>query len=377
MNFRLPRLIKEELNAESITDLANHFGSSPQNLCSVLSETVNYLADQVCLYLEYNEKPWELLSLIHKTPTFDLHTPPAGSVLEKIENEQLVTHFLTKIIPDTVPEGSGNTPSIFGGISTDNINSVTALSAALLLKSMKRYLQSRTTESISLKQWLTSSRREIPTEQHNKQHTLDAEGNNDTKNTGKKSYKPLWFLLALLTLLLIMFLLRSCPVSSDKNAFSVTHADLGEFTEHTLPDGNVIDIPEKGIENKLLSFIRSDKPVDSELWFSFDRLSFEKNSAILRPDSNEQLSNIVKIMNAYPEVRLKLGGYTDNSGTAEVNNKLSGERAETVRQALTDKGVSAERLDAKGYGSLFPIAPNDTEENRAKNRRIDIQVIRK
>lgn len=126
-----------------------------------------------------------------------------------------------------------------------------------------------------------------------------------------------------------------------------------------------------------MNFVVSDQPVSDNLWFSFDRLSFKTNSAELQDKSREQLDNIAEIMTSYPNVKLKLGGYTDNTGTDDFNNKLSQERADAVRQELTERGIAGTRLEAKGYGSLYPVAPNDTEENRAKNRRIDIQVTQK
>ncbi|MCD1125180.1 OmpA family protein [Jinshanibacter sp. LJY008] len=86
---------------------------------------------------------------------------------------------------------------------------------------------------------------------------------------------------------------------------------------------------------------------------------------------------MVAILKAYPNVKLKLGGYTDNTGTEEINLKLSQDRADSVRAQMIQLGADASRLEAKGYGSEHPVAPNDTDENRAKNRRIDILVIEK
>ncbi|WP_338085961.1 OmpA family protein [Limnobaculum eriocheiris] len=138
-----------------------------------------------------------------------------------------------------------------------------------------------------------------------------------------------------------------------------------------------MNIPQYGVENKLIEFIESSAPVDSTTWFFFDRLLFKTNSAQLEPQSDEQLNNIVAILKAYPNVKLKLGGYTDNTGTEEINLKLSQDRADSVRAQMIQLGADASRLEAKGYGSEHPVAPNDTDENRAKNRRIDILVIEK
>lgn len=88
-----------------------------------------------------------------------------------------------------------------------------------------------------------------------------------------------------------------------------TLAALGDFGGRKLPDGVELNIPAKGIENKLVDFIEDQaKPVDQTTWFNFDRLLYETASAKLKPESREQLQNIAAIMKAYPAVNLKIGG---------------------------------------------------------------------
>lgn len=132
-----------------------------------------------------------------------------------------------------------------------------------------------------------------------------------------------------------------------------------------------------GVEEKLLSFIESDAApcTEAACWYSFDRLTFNTGSAELdMQKSQAQLSNIVQIMNAYPSVELKIGGYTDNTGSEEANMAISQQRAEAVVAALTAQGISADRLHPEGYGPAHPVASNDTEAGRAQNRRIDVRV---
>lgn len=135
-----------------------------------------------------------------------------------------------------------------------------------------------------------------------------------------------------------------------------------------------------GIEEKLVAFIDdAAKPVDEKTWFSFDRLTFQTGKADLDMDkSKAQLDNIKEIMGAYPALKLKLGGYTDNVGDAKANQKLSGERAQNVMKALVAAGIKADRLAAEGYGQEHPVCPaNDTDECKAQNRRIDVRVTAK
>ena len=167
-------------------------------------------------------------------------------------------------------------------------------------------------------------------------------------------------------------------VTSSREAANNLWEHLGAMTGVTLPNGVELNVPSAGVENRLLAFIQdTDKPVDDSSWFSFDRLVFETGSATLKPDSNEQLHNIAQIMEAFPAVQIKLGGYTDNTGTDDVNMKISQDRADAVKNELLRLGVDNSRITAEGYGQQYPVAPNDTDENRAKNRRIDILVTQK
>lgn len=149
-------------------------------------------------------------------------------------------------------------------------------------------------------------------------------------------------------------------------------------TDLTLAGGALLKgVDAKGIETNLVNFIKSDKVVDKTTWFDFDRLTFNTGKATLKPESQEQLKNVADVLKAYPNVNVKLGGYTDNTGNANSNLKLSAERAASVKTELVGMGIADSRLDAEGYGQEHAVASNDTEEGRAQNRRIAIRVTKK
>ncbi len=83
------------------------------------------------------------------------------------------------------------------------------------------------------------------------------------------------------------------------------------------------------------------------------------------------------ILKAYPKVKIKLGGYTDNTGDAAANLQLSDQRAKNVMAELEKLGVDPSRLEAEGYGDEHPVADNNTEEGRQLNRRISLRVTAK
>jgi len=167
-------------------------------------------------------------------------------------------------------------------------------------------------------------------------------------------------------------------VNTASNAANSAWASLGAFLKTKLPDGTELSVPQYGVENKLIAFIQdSSKPVDQTTWFDFDRLLFDTGSATLQPASQDQLHNIAAILKAYPNVKLKIGGYTDNTGDQAANLKLSQDRANNVKAELVNLGVAPDRLEAQGYGDEHPVADNTSEEGRQKNRRISMRVTQK
>lgn len=156
-------------------------------------------------------------------------------------------------------------------------------------------------------------------------------------------------------------------------------SSLAAFFKKKLACGVELNIPQNGIEAQVVEFIEDgEKVVDKTTWFNFDRLTFSTGSANLdMSKSEEQLSNIAEIMKCYPDTKVKLGGYTDNTGDADANMALSQNRANSVMAALIAKGVNQDRLVAEGYGDQHPVASNDTPEGRAKNRRIALRLTAK
>ncbi|MBE9461137.1 OmpA family protein [Dyadobacter subterraneus] len=170
------------------------------------------------------------------------------------------------------------------------------------------------------------------------------------------------------------------PVGADSvgNSKGTSKKTLGQFVTRQLPKDISLNIPENGIEAKLANFIAdSSVVVDKDIWFDFDRVTFEPSAANLSQESMEQIDNIAKILRAYPNVNIKIGGYTDNTGDAATNLSLSKSRADAVRRGIVNKGIKATRISSEGYGIEHPVADNNTEEGRAQNRRIAINVTRK
>jgi len=102
---------------------------------------------------------------------------------------------------------------------------------------------------------------------------------------------------------------------------------------------------------------------------------FEFNSANLTQESYSILDHVAAQLRDNPKVRVEIQGHTDEVGTPEYNQDLSQRRAESVRDYLASKGVKEDRLVPKGYGATRPVATNDTDEGRAKNRRVELKKL--
>jgi outer membrane protein OmpA-like peptidoglycan-associated protein len=114
------------------------------------------------------------------------------------------------------------------------------------------------------------------------------------------------------------------------------------------------------------------KQLDEKGHVAIYGILFDTDKASLKPESEKPLQEIVKLMQDYPTLKLELQGHTDNQGSKDYNLELSQRRAETVQAYLVASGINDSRLAAKGYGLSQPVATNDTEEGRAKNRRVEL-----
>ena len=116
------------------------------------------------------------------------------------------------------------------------------------------------------------------------------------------------------------------------------------------------------------------KPVIIEKGRQTLNVKFDFDKSTIKKGYYKDIDDLVKVMKDYPDLNVVIEGHTDSVGTAAYNKKLSQERAEAVKQYMVEKGIDANRLKAQGFGEERPIASNDTEEARQKNRRVEAAV---
>lgn len=108
-----------------------------------------------------------------------------------------------------------------------------------------------------------------------------------------------------------------------------------------------------------------------------NNIFFDTNKYDLKPDSKAELEKLLEFLAQNPTIRIEISGHTDNVGNLQSNQVLSENRAKAVYNYLIAAGVSAQRLVYKGYGQTQPIVPNNSDENRAKNRRTEFKIVAK
>ena len=109
--------------------------------------------------------------------------------------------------------------------------------------------------------------------------------------------------------------------------------------------------------------------------FTLNDVLFDNGKSTLRPESNKELDQLVEYLSFKKTLVIEIAGHTDNVGKPEANQKLSEDRAGSVRQYLIKKGIAAERLIAKGYGDTQPVEDNSTAAGKQKNRRTEVRII--
>jgi len=103
-------------------------------------------------------------------------------------------------------------------------------------------------------------------------------------------------------------------------------------------------------------------------------LLFAVGSADISPSYKQDLTAAATVLQKYPDTNILIEGHTDSTGSDAVNQPLSERRATAVSKYLASQGVASSRLSTKGYGSAQPKVPNDTKENQAKNRRVELAI---
>jgi outer membrane protein OmpA-like peptidoglycan-associated protein len=175
----------------------------------------------------------------------------------------------------------------------------------------------------------------------------------------------------------------------DKTKYYAEPTDSAGYTELLVPVGKTYDITYLSLgRHEIAATVPvADEPSQSvKLTLRYKRevaprplvldgVNFDTGKATIRPESFARLDTVVDFMVHKKDARVEISGHTDNVGNAQANKTLSEKRAQACRNYIVSKGIDKKRLDAVGFGDEHPIAPNDTDDGRQKNRRIEAKEL--
>lgn len=410
--------LKNSVSPQLLSGAASATGESPNNISTALGGIFPMLLGGILKKSSDPNALGNIFNMLKSAPELGSITANPANLLGVLTGDSELNHtgtqFLTTILGDKTQAATSLLTNL-AGIKGSSAKALLSMAAPLVMSLLGKKITESGLSPASFLSFLNSQKSNIISAAPAglgsvlgiadlnslgmAQQVKDAGARIENEVTKSRSFfKPL--IAVIILLLAALFAWKSCAPRVDTGALNnaadevsnkvqetttsvadsanSAWAHLGDFFKKPLPNGVELNIPRLGVENQLITFIEDpSRSVDEMTWFSFDRLNFETGSATLKPDSQEQLKNIAGILKAYPNATLKLGGYTDNTGNPEANLQLSQDRADAVRNALIELGVSGEQLLAEGYGQEHPIASNDTTEGREKNRRIDVRIVTK
>ncbi len=316
------------------------------------------------------------------------------------------------------------------GSKVSSITSLLGLAAPMILRMLGRHVSTNGLTSSGLASLFADNKNSIMSaipgglglgsifsnafsaQGHDAPHRADHETERVTtyeepKNDGGNKWLLPLLLVVALGALLWWFFNRNKPAETDTVTVtdtadtatpSATYADPATLGTYDSTSGNFIynrgndvqlqfgdktlTVGENSAEARLYRFLTDSGVSVNEAdktqgWITLDRVYFETGRNVLTAASQEQLRNIADLMKAYPNSTVKFGGYTDNTGSDDVNMPLSANRAKAAMDAVAALGIDAARMASEGYGSQHAIADNATAEGRALNRRVDVRVTAK
>jgi outer membrane protein OmpA-like peptidoglycan-associated protein len=172
--------------------------------------------------------------------------------------------------------------------------------------------------------------------------------------------------------------IRTTAIANNEGKYVVKLREGDRYNVSVSPKGysyysTTVDLKKKESSKKLDVKLQQLKE-DTKL--TLNNITFEVNSADLTLSSNEELDRVVKLMLDNPGMRIEVSAHTDNVGSDSYNLRLSKRRAKSVMDYLVEKKVGVDRIISQGYGKNKPLVTNDTEANRALNRRVELKIIK-
>ncbi|MCD0477428.1 OmpA family protein [Chryseobacterium sp. LC2016-29] len=426
MSLNIIDLIKGQLGSALVSQAASQLGESEAGI----SKAVSGLLPVIVGGLANNSDNPAVLDSVSNASSQGI----LGNLLDTASNNSMISGLLSSIFGDKL-SGIINTIATYAGISNNSSSSLLNLVTGATVGSVGKYAAENNLDksgissllndqkgivstllpaglslaSLNIGDWAKGYKFDndaIPNPPHDEPKVevtrSVADGgtfpNNPTPSEGGSIWK--WLLPLLLLIAASYFLWKQCnkketttttTVSGDSlNTVNDTMSTQNDTTTITTTkvdedidlNGMALKGYKGGLEDQMITFLKSDgyknAANDDALktqWYDFDHVNFKINSSTaLEAGSEGQLQNLVAILKAYPDAKIKIGGYTDKTGDEAKNKKLSSDRAHFIKDWLGKQGVGAQVIAADGYGSEFAkVDASASNEERAVDRKMSVR----
>ncbi|WP_066440175.1 OmpA family protein [Chryseobacterium sp. CCH4-E10] len=428
MSLNIIDLIKGQLGPALVSNAASKYGESE----SGVSKAIEGFLPAVLGGLSNNADNPLVLDAIMNSSSPDI----LGNLDENSLNNSSIASVLTQIFGDKINE-LVNSIAAYAGISNNSSSSLLHLVTGATVGSVSKYAVDNNLDktgisnllkdqqgivstllpaglsfaSLSMGDWDARYKFDndkdainMPSEEEPKVEVTRSTTLNGTfpdRNKDREGSIWKWLLPLLLLIAAAYFIWRQCEqretttttivkdsgeVVMDTATTTVNDTATGMSSTQTDEDidlnGTALRGYKGGMEDRMIAFLKSDGYKNAQndnalkdTWYNFDHVNFKTGSADqLEAGSEGQLQNLTAILRAYPDAKIKIGGYTDKTGDETGNKKLSDERAKFISSWLKKQGVGSQIMGAEGYGSQFAtVDASASDADRAVDRKMAVR----
>ena len=402
-------LIKHPLNPELISEAAIQLGESESNV----SKALGSLFPAVLGVFAQDSKQDDVINALLETSSLDF----SENLLEKAGNSPEIENIISKILEEK-SEHILSHVSEYANINKSSAENLLKIATASTLQGIKKCAHENELDDQGILSKLAENRCLIPAllpagmslEHLGLENLLEKNTETPVETSAPITHKTkeevkilhqensekssFWkWLLPLLILGIVAWFLWNQLLQKEALKTKTSTENVTIIPEPIPADslsdaqkkidfmGNSLQVVSDGLEDRMITFLKTDNYKNAKdddalksTWYEFDQVNFASGKSDQLTSGTEQIANLIKILKTYPEVKIKIGAYTDKSGTETENLVLSQARADFIKNELTKAGLEKQIVNAEGYGSKFATLPaTANDEERAIDRKIALR----